>query len=383
MLALTPLVFAIPMLTGTVIQSSDQVRVPAAWYRAARAVNDASAPGKALVLPLDDFYQVPTTWGFYGADSLPTRLFTRPTVTSNPQGYIGSPGSFDELAATVEHGLVGADSAGVVSTLRALGVSEIVVRKDIDFESTIRAVKMADPATLIHGLSAVASMRRIASTKVADVYEFTGGTGPVAALGGLVAAPATNDAHLAALVSGAPSGTTLVTNRAAGRLVNGQAASVELGRPRPSSRRPPATGSTHVEHPRFRCSGCKPARPASNCSTPTRSQSAVANSRLGERYPSPASGAPSPSTSAGPSSMSAPGVPTRGSRRGPSCGRSRREPPHHSRSGARVNDCNHYDDAGAAFTALHSTVVHSAGDALVQLRVRRHSACVHAHLPRS
>ena len=68
------------MITGAVVQPSDRVAVPKAWHQVARIVDDAPLPGKALVLPLDDFYQVPTTWGFYGTDTMPTQLMTRPTI---------------------------------------------------------------------------------------------------------------------------------------------------------------------------------------------------------------------------------------------------------------------------------------------------------------
>ena len=37
---------------------------------AAPHAGHAVMQGKALVLPLDDFYQVPTTWGYYGVDNM-------------------------------------------------------------------------------------------------------------------------------------------------------------------------------------------------------------------------------------------------------------------------------------------------------------------------
>ena len=210
-LVVAPAVFAAPMLTGTVVKPSDRVRVPAAWYQVARIVNDDPLQGKALVLPLDDFYQVPTTWGFYGADTLPIQLLHRPTITRNPERYIGDSGDFEQLVQAVQDAIIGGDPEAVPGALRALGVSHIIVRKDIDFASSIRAVQMTPPGPLLAGLTSVANVRHVATTKVADVYEFTPGNEPVVALSGTIAAPGAHGEALASLVAGAPVGTAIAT----------------------------------------------------------------------------------------------------------------------------------------------------------------------------
>ena len=163
------------------------------------------------MLPLDDFYQVPTTWGFYGSDTLPIELIHRPTITRNPQRYIGDSGDFDDLVQAVQDALEGGDPAAVPGALRALGVSHVIVRKDIDFASPIRTVQMTPPGPLLAGLASVAGVRHVATTAVADVYEFTGGNDPVVALSGTIAAPGTKGEALASLVASAPAGTAIAT----------------------------------------------------------------------------------------------------------------------------------------------------------------------------
>ena len=61
------------------MQPSAHVRVPALLARRwpTRSTPTTRA-GKVLVLPLDDYYQMPTTWGFFGVDSIANLLIQPP-----------------------------------------------------------------------------------------------------------------------------------------------------------------------------------------------------------------------------------------------------------------------------------------------------------------
>ncbi|HET9728904.1 MAG TPA: hypothetical protein VFR41_05750, partial [Acidimicrobiia bacterium] len=214
LLCAAPLAFAWPMLSGTVVQDRERVAVPAAWHQVARIVADAPRAGKVMVLPLDDFYQVPTTWGYYGSDVVPTQLFTRPTIARHPQAYIGDPPGFEELRDAVETSLTTGDRATTVGALRALGVSYIVVRKDIDFHSDIRSVDMVHPRVLTRGLARLGGVRQIATTSVADVYEVQDDHPPVQVLSGTIAAPNAEGSALASVVGSAPDDAAVVTSDA-------------------------------------------------------------------------------------------------------------------------------------------------------------------------
>jgi arabinofuranan 3-O-arabinosyltransferase len=230
-LLLSPLVFAWPMITGAVVQSRERVAIPAAWRQVASIVDDGKLPGKAIVLPLDDFYQVPTTWGYYGSDIVPTQLITRPTIARHPQAYIGDPAGFEALRDAAENGLVGRDSAAAAGALRALGVSYVVVRKDIDHSSPIRSVDMPQASEITNGLHALSGAHLVGKTSVADVYEFTGADQPVEALSGTIAAPHADAGVLAVLSSTAPKGTAIVTrNPRHAPLVRGVSWSVDVNR---------------------------------------------------------------------------------------------------------------------------------------------------------
>ena len=63
----------------------------------ARFVDAAPLSGAVLVLPPDDFYQMPYRWGYYGTDSFIPDLMNRPVLVPSGQGY--SPASVQLLRA--------------------------------------------------------------------------------------------------------------------------------------------------------------------------------------------------------------------------------------------------------------------------------------------
>ena len=107
------------------------MRVPQFWRDMADTINADSRPGKVLVMPLDDYYQMPTTWGFAGVDSIPNLLFQRPTVQPKPDGYFGEVPGFAADVHAVETALLSGDLAQCRDCSRRLGISQIVVRHDL------------------------------------------------------------------------------------------------------------------------------------------------------------------------------------------------------------------------------------------------------------
>ena len=126
-----------PLWTGSVIpdvrpnQPSAHVRIPQFWWDMGDTINADTRPGKVLVLPLDDYYQMPTTWGFAGVDSIPNLLFQRPTVQPKPDGYFGEVPGFAADVRAVETALLSGDLTSVPRLLEATGISRVVVRHDL------------------------------------------------------------------------------------------------------------------------------------------------------------------------------------------------------------------------------------------------------------
>jgi arabinofuranan 3-O-arabinosyltransferase len=227
-----PVLFAWPMFTGSVIAGADRVQIPSEWRAIAAVVNDSPVTGNALVLPLDDFYQLPTTWGYYGTDTLVRQLLTRPTIVRNPQAYIGASANYEDLLLAAEASLVGRDADAFTATLRALGVSHVIVRKDIDYDSPIRKVDMPTVDELLRGVAGASTLTRLTGNSVADVFEVDGGAEPVRAVGGLISAPGLEGQALAALVASAPPDLAVtVSDHESSALTRGEAWYVDLDAP--------------------------------------------------------------------------------------------------------------------------------------------------------
>jgi arabinofuranan 3-O-arabinosyltransferase len=126
-----------PLWTGAVIpdvrpqQPSAHVRVPQYWRDLATRINEDKRPGKVLVMPLDDYYQMPTTWGFAGVDSIPNLLIQHPVVQPKPDGYFGEVPGFGANVHAVETALISGDLDAVPRLLEASGISQIIVRHDL------------------------------------------------------------------------------------------------------------------------------------------------------------------------------------------------------------------------------------------------------------
>ncbi len=165
-------IYAHPVLTGAIapderpLLPSSHVRVPAQFEDAADHLGDPSKQGKVVVLPQLDYYQAPTTWGYYGASFL-HQLIRRPVIEVLPGGYYRNPPVAD-LVQTLEDS-VRRGGRDLEPILRVLGARYIVLRRDLDTRFPGRS--FADPRTLSAGLRRDPELRLLSSSDVLDVYE--------------------------------------------------------------------------------------------------------------------------------------------------------------------------------------------------------------------
>ncbi|MFN8053155.1 MAG: hypothetical protein U0Q22_17050 [Acidimicrobiales bacterium] len=138
-LAACVVAFAFPMYTGAVIPGQRggrealppaRVAVPASWYDAGRWLDDAPLPGSVMVLPLSEYYQRGTTWGYYGVDDLLWRITDRRALYVLPGGYYEPAGSSPELMAALQDAVAVGDRVGTTRLMDALGVSYLAIRTD-------------------------------------------------------------------------------------------------------------------------------------------------------------------------------------------------------------------------------------------------------------
>jgi arabinofuranan 3-O-arabinosyltransferase len=167
--------YAYPLLTGGVIAGKRpllppaHVRLPSAWRQAAAYVDARPEQGKAIVLPRLDYYQAPTTWGYYGASFL-HQLFHRPVIEPQPGGYYSDP-VVSQLVSQLQQELLD-HREDVRPVLHALGVRFVLLRRDLKTHFPGRSI--AAPASLAHALVSASGFRRLRSFGLVDVYEVTG-----------------------------------------------------------------------------------------------------------------------------------------------------------------------------------------------------------------
>ncbi len=180
------------------------VRVPRYWEQLAAQVNRELPRATILVLPPDDFYQMPYTWGYYGTDGFITDLLRPRVLDPSGQGYTaGSPEllrAVDQTAgALVAHRWrIAAGIAG------ALGVDDVLVRGDVNSAYPDRSI--TSPATLSSALRTDPLARLVVRRGPLELFHLEG---IAAAGGGLVATTGTPHPDLAVL-GDLPPGSTLL-----------------------------------------------------------------------------------------------------------------------------------------------------------------------------
>jgi len=152
-LVLTP---GMPLLTGAIVPDnraplpSMHVRMPNYWMEMASYINQMPGPGGILVLPPDDFYQMPYKWGYYGSDGFIGQLVSRPILIPGQQAYFPTSAqllSVEELAA---NSITSYDWQLEGNLLGVLGTPWVLVRDDLD--TTFAGRTFQSPASLVGAL---------------------------------------------------------------------------------------------------------------------------------------------------------------------------------------------------------------------------------------
>jgi arabinofuranan 3-O-arabinosyltransferase len=135
----TAILLGFPIYTGAEIPNSrpglptGHVTMPAYWPQMATFVDSAPIEGNLLVLPPDDFYGMPYTWGYYGADSFIPELFRRHVLVPNPQGsgYVPTAPQLIGAVELVGQAILQHKWQQAAATAGALNAPLILVRGDI------------------------------------------------------------------------------------------------------------------------------------------------------------------------------------------------------------------------------------------------------------
>jgi hypothetical protein len=166
----------LPLLNGDFIPKTwlngdarSVVMPPRYWSEATDFLNAQQDDSRVLLLPNNDFYQMPYDWGYYGADGV-AALIKRPQliVSSESINYItGAPAlrpQFGHLVAAIR----GHSHAPIAPLLSALGVGWILQRNDIVWSRPYRDI--LSPTAVRNFLAGQPHIQRVATFGKLDIY---------------------------------------------------------------------------------------------------------------------------------------------------------------------------------------------------------------------
>ncbi len=171
-----------PLITGAIapdhrpLLPSTHVRVPAYWPAMASYLNSSAPVGNLLVLPEDDFYQMPYAWGYYGADTFIRNLIARHVVDAVAQGYAPAQQELMDAVRLVQQGLLAHDWPSVQRTLAAIGTPLLLVRGDVNDAFPGRHI--TPPAALGRALREDKGMRLVHRAGKLELFALRGRISP-------------------------------------------------------------------------------------------------------------------------------------------------------------------------------------------------------------
>lgn len=174
------LAYAYPLLTGDVIPDkrpllpSAHVTVSRDWQRASVFLNEAPNPGKVVILPRGDFYQLPTTWGYYGV-SFARLAIRRPVIENQAGAYFKASEALSGIVAALERDLLEGRSRDAAGKLMTVGAGYVLLRYDLDRDFPGREI--ADPRVLEAGLTRIPGLERVRAFGDLQVYRLAPSSG--------------------------------------------------------------------------------------------------------------------------------------------------------------------------------------------------------------
>jgi hypothetical protein len=168
-------VFTIPVnfaeTKTTNLPYSSYVQIPQYWSQATDWVNSQQGDWKVLLTPLNDFYEMPYTWGYFGTDVLLERLFEKPILsTSALDGYLNNPAPAADLVqirAAVKFNRTDEFQA----LLNLLNIKYIVQRNDVDTNVTGRNLRT--PQEMQTFFAEQPYLKLVQQFGQLDIYEYT------------------------------------------------------------------------------------------------------------------------------------------------------------------------------------------------------------------
>jgi arabinofuranan 3-O-arabinosyltransferase len=205
-----------PLYTGAIVPDSRpvlppaHVHMPGYWTRMAGYINGLPGQESMLVLPPDDFYQMPYSWGYYGSDQFIVDFVARPVLVPTLQGY--TPAA-DELARTVDlttQALLSGNWNQAEAFAKILQTRLVLVRGDVMSSFGDRVIR--PPVSIANALKAAPNFDLIHREGPLELFALRAEIPPVFEAAKAFAIIDTGAPDLR-LLSALPEGTALVSGR--------------------------------------------------------------------------------------------------------------------------------------------------------------------------
>ena len=168
---------------------------PGYWSDAAGYLDAQPSQSRVLLLPNDDFYQMPYDWGYYGADGV-ALIFKQPVLVVSTQtiNYItGAPALNPQFSYLVD-AIKRRSRVSIAPLLSALDVGWIVQRNDIVWTRPQRDI--LSPETVRVFLAGQPRIERVETFGKLDLYRVTGPHGSLSAYDSLAIWPSASPHNL-------------------------------------------------------------------------------------------------------------------------------------------------------------------------------------------
>ena len=158
---------------GRRLLPSSRVSVPEYWAQMARDVDMQPGSGSVLVMPPDDFYQMPYSWGYYGNDAFIKQMIDRAVIAPSGQSYFPLSDQLLNAVALTASAILDHRWSLVSGLLHSLNAPYVLVRGDI---TAFPSRTIVDPAALMAALQTSPSLRLVASEGPLRLYALRDGT---------------------------------------------------------------------------------------------------------------------------------------------------------------------------------------------------------------
>jgi len=149
------------------------VQMPDYWADMARFTDSLPTRGGVLVMPPDDWYEMPYNW-YYGTDDFVAQLFKRHILLPNAQGYTPASSQLIGAVNLTAQSILKRDWHQVQSLLTVLNTPLVLVRRDI--EAPYANHFILPPADLADALSAAPNFALIRSAGPLELFALRGAT---------------------------------------------------------------------------------------------------------------------------------------------------------------------------------------------------------------